>query len=261
MLDICGLSVQCGGRILVNDVSFRVGPASFTAIIGPNGAGKSTLLKAISGEQAEHAGCIQIGGKSIAAWPRRDLARQMAVMGQTPSVSFDFSVRDLIELGRAPWRGHAASIHNRAIIDTAVELADLKRFEHRFVPSLSGGESQRTFFAKAVAQLMDRPESMPGRDTLLLLDEPTSALDLAQQSRVMGAARQIADSGSAVLAVLHDLNLAAAYADEIVVMVDGRLQAIGAPDAVFSEAALARWYGCDVNVFKHPETGVLHISV
>ena len=151
--------------------------------------------------------------------------------------------------------------HDRTIVEDAIALAGLSAFAGRSVLSLSGGERQRVFFAKAVAQLMTAPDTLPGQQRLLLLDEPTSALDLAQQARLMGAARQIADAGGAVLAVLHDLNLAAAYADRIAVLVDGRLQALDVPGQVLTPNTLSAWYGCAVQVAASGPQGQLFISL
>jgi iron complex transport system ATP-binding protein len=248
MLEIRNISARLGGRFSTSDINLKVSAGELVAIIGPNGAGKSTLLKLVSGEVSANAGNVLIGGKPRIGWSRRDLARVCAVMGQAPSLAFDFTVKELVELGRAPHRGTDAAHMDKAIADHAIDFAGLNGFQERAVPSLSGGERQRAFFAKALAQLMSAPGELPGAGTLLLLDEPTSALDLAQQSRVLGAARQIAHAGGAILCVLHDLNLAAAFADRICVLVDGRAVATGSPSDILTEDALEAWYGCKVNV-------------
>ncbi len=261
MLEAQELAVRLGGSLRLDAVSVSLQPGTLMAVIGPNGAGKSTLLRAISGELKPERGRVTIGGRPAGDWRRLLLARQMAVMGQTPVLAFDFTVRELVALGRAPHRGTPLARHDKAFVATAIELAGLKEFAERSVPTLSGGERQRAFFAKAVAQLMTRPGQLPGAECLLLLDEPTAALDLAQQARVLGAARRIADAGSAVLAVLHDLNLAAAYADRILVLVDGKCVGAGRPDEVLLAEHLGAWYGCPVDVLADTATGRRLIAI
>ena len=261
MINVKGLSVRLGGKVCLRGVDLETHSGELVAIIGPNGAGKSTLLKAISGELEPDEGQALIDGRSREQWQRQALARQMAVMGQAPSLAFDFTVRELVELGRAPHRGSAGVQNHRAIVDYAIRLSGLAEFADRLVPSLSGGERQRAFFAKAIAQLMRAPDTLQGRDRLLLLDEPTSALDLAQQVRVMGAARAMVEAGGAVLAVLHDLNLTASYADRVAVLFDGELVAYGPTQDVLKAEALSAWYGCPVDVLANEATGRTVISV
>ncbi len=261
MLEARNLSKRLGGCLRLDDVSLTVRCGELLAVIGPNGAGKSTLLRTISGELTTESGCVQIDGKPRQDWQRLSLAQHVAVMGQTPMLAFDFTVRELVELGRAPHRKTASARHDGEIVEQAIALAGLSAFAGRSVLSLSGGEPQRVFFAKAIAQLITEPGELPGHQRLLLLDEPTSALDLAQQARLMGAARQIADAGGAVLAVLHDLNLAAAYADRIAVLVEGRLQALDTPRHVLTQSTLSAWYGCPVHVAQSGSVGQLFISL
>jgi iron complex transport system ATP-binding protein len=261
MLEVHNLSKRLGGCLRLQDLSLTVRGGELLAVIGPNGAGKSTLLKTVSGELQADSGRVLIDGTPRQDWQRLSLAQHVAVMGQTPALAFDFTVRELVALGRAPHRKSPCARHDRTIVEDAIALAGLSAFAGRSVLSLSGGERQRVFFAKAVAQLMTAPDTLPGQQRLLLLDEPTSALDLAQQARLMGAARQIADAGGAVLAVLHDLNLAAAYADRIAVLVDGRLQALDVPGQVLTPNTLSAWYGCAVQVAASGPQGQLFISL
>jgi len=248
MLEAKNLCVTLGNQLRVDSVNLHVKPGELVAIIGPNGAGKSTLLKLITGEVRADSGTIHLTGRRRENWDRRALARRLAAMGQTPSLAFDFTVKELVALGRAPHQREESARHDVGIIEKAIEVAGLKGFEQRSVPSLSGGERQRAFFAKTVAQVMTDAQSLPGDGTLLLLDEPTSALDLAQQARVLGSTRDIVDAGGAVLCVLHDLNLAAAFADRICVLVNGQLVAQGPPADILNATTLSEWYGCNVDV-------------
>ena len=261
MLSINGLTKRLGGRDRIRDISLHSSGGELVALIGPNGAGKSTLLKSVSGELQPDKGSVLIKGERREEVDRKALARMMAVMGQSPSLSFDFIVEELVRLGRSPHRGTASSAHDPDIIRTALDISGLSSLCGRSVPSLSGGERQRVFFAKALAQLMTRPGCLPGKGKVLLLDEPTSALDLSQQARVMGVARQVADAGGTVLAVLHDLNLASAFADRVAVMVAGQLVGAGVPTDLLTAANLSDWYDCDVRAFYNNQVNAPAFAV
>ncbi len=261
MLEVSGVTVERRGRALVDGVGFRAGAGEFVALIGPNGAGKSSLLKAISGEWRDVGGTVAIAGRSRGQWPPKALARQVAVMAQSPDMRFDFTVSELVGLGRAPHRGESAPSADRAIVADALAAVGMAGFAGRSVLQLSGGERQRVFLAKAIAQVTPAPGVLPGAGSLMLLDEPTSALDLAQQLTAMGAARRIADNGATVLAVLHDLNLAAGFADRIMVMTRGRLAADGPPNEVLTAEQLSAWYGCTVRVDRRAGDTARLISI
>ena len=261
MLEAAGVRIERQGRLLVDGVSFHVGAGELVALIGPNGAGKSSLLKAVTGEWRDAGGRVAIAGRERRRWAPKALARQVAVMAQSPQMRFDFAVSELVGLGRAPHRGGSAPAQDRAIVAEALAAVGLSGFGLRSVLRLSGGERQRVFLAKAIAQVIPAPGALPGAGRLLLLDEPTSALDLAQQAAAMGAVRRIADNGAAVLAVLHDLNLAASFADRVLVMTAGRLAADGAPKEVLTAERLSAWYGCAVCVDRRSGDAARLISV
>ena len=261
MLEVAGVRIERQGRLLVDGVSFHAGAGELVALIGPNGAGKSSLLKAVTGEWRDAGGRVEIAGQGRRRWAPKALARQVAVMVQSPQVGFDFTVAELVGLGRAPHRGCSTPAGDRAIVGEALAAVGLSGFGARSVLELSGGERQRVFLAKAIAQVTPAPGALPGAGSLLLLDEPTSALDLAQQAAAMGAARRIADNGATVLAVLHDLNLAASFADRVVVMTRGRLAADGVPEEVLTAERLSAWYGCSVCVDQRSGDAVRLISV
>ncbi len=261
MLRLENLSLTRGQFFSVEDVSLSVAEGEFVGIIGPNGAGKSTLFNLITGQLSPTAGRTIIAGKCSTEWKRRPLAKRMAVVGQTPHLSFDFTVKELVSLGRAPHRDRDSRQFDTEIISAAIHIADLDHLRDRFVPSLSGGERQRAFFAKALAQIMTTPEKLPGAGKLLLLDEPTSALDLAQQARILGTARKISESGGSVLCILHDLNLAAAFADRLYVMSGGHVVASGAPNDILTAPNVSSWYNCEVEVQTSSTNGRKLVSL
>jgi iron complex transport system ATP-binding protein len=228
-----------GRREVLRGVDLALRPGELVALIGPNGSGKTTLLRLLTGQLRPDAGVAQFEGRSLMEWSRDALARRVAVLPQHLELPAGFRVTELVEMGRAP---HARSLFGstadderavrRALVDAdALELAD------RHADQLSGGERQRVLVAMALAQ---EPE-------LLLLDEPTLHLDLAHQVALLSAIRRLrAQRGLTVLAVLHDLNLAAAFAPRVVVLAEGRVAADGPPAEVLSPALVERVFGVSV---------------
>ena len=246
MLTLDAATVRIGASTLVDGLSLGVAPGEVVAVVGPNGAGKTTALRLLAGELAPTAGAVRLDGAPLAAAAPRALAQRRAVLPQASALAFGFDVLDVVLLGRTPWRtGRAADLAAAGRAMTAAGVAHLAR---RRYPSLSGGEQQRVHLARALAQLdADAPA---GR--YLLLDEPTSALDLAHQHAVLRVARRQAEAGVGVLAILHDLNLAAQYADRIAVLAAGRLVALGAPDAVLTPTVVRCAFGISVVVTRNP---------
>ncbi|MBO9577420.1 MAG: heme ABC transporter ATP-binding protein [Microbacteriaceae bacterium] len=235
------VSVDTGGRTILDDVTFEVVPGALLALVGPNGAGKSTLLGVLAGELAPSRGTVRLGERRLRELRHLERSRARAVLTQENAVSFPFSVRDVVEMGRAPWARLASLAEDEAAIDAAIDATDIRHLLTRTYPSLSGGERARVSLARVLVQ--DTP--------IVLLDEPTAALDLGHQEDVMRVARRLARAGRAVVVVLHDLSLAAAYADRIALLADGRLAAIGAPDAVLTPELIARVYRVDVDIVRH----------
>lgn len=242
MLDVNGVSLSHGSRDVVRDVSLHLRPGRFLALVGPNGAGKSTLLAALAGRLAPRRGDVAWFGRPLATWPRRDLARQVALMQQSEGTAFGFLVREYVSLGRLPRRAELTAGAEQRLIRAAMTALDVARFADREVPSLSGGERQRAQMARCLAQLWSAPDQPPGAGAVLLLDEPTSALDPGQQARVLNAAWALTRRGGGCIAVLHDLNLAATYADEVAVLRDGRLVALGPPARTITAARISAVY-------------------
>lgn len=241
-----GLSVSIDDARLLVGVDFEARPGELHALLGPNGAGKSTLLGALAGDVKPSEGNVTLDGRSLADWKLRDLARARAVLLQQHDVFFPFTVREVVEMGRAPWRGTASEDDDDRMIAEAMELTDVTALADRAVPSLSGGERARAALARVLAQ---------GASTLML-DEPTAALDLKHQEDVLRLARERAASGDTVIVVLHDLNLAAAYADRVTLLQRGRIVASGEPRSVLTAERITAVYGQPVEVFDHPRTGV-----
>lgn len=230
------------GAQLLRGVSFTASRGELVALVGPNGAGKSTMLSLLAGDLAPTDGSISLAGTAPHRWAPRELARERSVMTQSHSQTFSFTVRELVEMGRAP---HEASEEDPAIIDAALVDAEVEHLEGRDVTTLSGGELARTVFARTLAQ----------QAGIVLLDEPTAPLDLRHQEGLLRRARTLADEGRCVLVVLHDLSLAARWCDRVAVFSAGELTALGAPDEVLTAARIEEVYGQEVVVIPHPATG------
>ena len=235
------IGVRRNGKSLLELSHLHLRSGELLALVGPNGAGKSTLLRALTGEWVCQ-GDLAILGQPLRNWTRPLLAQRMAVMPQNSHLQFDFLVHEVVALGRLPHRAREPRINHRAVQDV-IEVLGLEPLKHRRFTTLSGGERQRVQFGRVLAQIWGVEQ--PG---LLLLDEPTSALDLAQQKQVLDMARAQTFNGCAVLAVLHDLNLAARYADRIVVIKDGDLKHEGTPDAVLTDGILRSCFGVAATV-------------
>lgn len=239
------VSVVRGGREVLHDIDFEVVAGEVAALVGPNGAGKSTLLAALAGEHAVAAGAIELEGKDLTAWTPVEMAQRRAVLPQSHTVGFSFTSRQIVAMGRSPWSRTGRREDDDARVHAAMSATDALPFADRPFLALSGGERARVALARVLAQ----------ETTTLLLDEPTAALDLAHQETVMRLARAQATSGAAVVVVLHDLGLAAAYSDRVVVLEGGRKVADGAPRTVLTEELLTSVYGHPIEVIAHPETG------
>lgn len=248
MIRADSLAFRIGRTPLLDGVDLAVAPGRFTAVIGPNGAGKSTLLRCLCGEIAPAAGRVTLDGTPIAAWDLVALARRRAVLPQQVTLDFPLTVREVVTLGRGPHRGVADAAADRRAVEAALDAADVTALADRSYPTLSGGEQQRVQFARALAQI----HGTVAAPTYLLLDEPTASLDLAHQSAVLRVARGLADAGTGVLAILHDLNQAARFADEVVLLRRGRVFAAGPPAEVLTAPTVEAVFGCPVEVIPHP---------
>ncbi len=251
-LRVDGVRVELGGRTVLSDVSATADRGSFVGLVGPNGAGKTTLLRVVNGSLSPARGSVTVAGERIHDLSSRAASRLVATVPQNTGLSFDFSVRQTVEMGRTPhvprfgrWGEDDRRAVEEAMARTAVtDLAD------RPVTAVSGGERQRVLIARALAQ--DTP--------LLLLDEPTASLDINHQVRTLELVRALVDEGKTAVAAIHDLNLAAHYCDELVLLDDGAVLADGPPAAVLTESALERAFDTEAAVSRHPVTGSVYVT-
>ena len=242
------LTLRRGARAVLADLDLELRPGELCAVLGPNGAGKSSLLAALCGELAPSAGQVWLDGRALATWPAAERARRLAVLPQNSTLNFAFRVEEVVALGRLP---HASGRQRDAqIVAAALAAADVAQLAGRSYLSLSGGERQRVHLARVLAQLWP---GAPGQ--VLLLDEPTAALDPRHQHAILQALRVLAGRGVAVLAVLHDLNLAARYGDRLLLLAAGRACACGTPETVLRADILQAVFGLEVLVQRHPERG------
>ncbi|WP_431955663.1 heme ABC transporter ATP-binding protein [Nocardia lijiangensis] len=232
-------------RRVLDAVDFDVVAGEVVALVGPNGAGKSTLLAALAGELTLSEGSVELDGSGLDHWTPLDMARRRAVLPQSHTVGFPFTAREVVAMGRAPWVRTARGERDDEFVAAAMTSADVSHLAARSFPTLSGGERARVALARVLAQ-----------DTAtLLLDEPTAALDLGHQEAVLRLATERASAGAAVVVVLHDLGIAAAYADRVAVLESGRIAADGPPREVLTTELLSRVYQHPVEVLDHPVTG------
>lgn len=239
------VTFQIGDTAIVDRVSVDVAYGELLALVGPNGAGKSTLLGLMTGDRSPRSGSVTLDGTALEHLSAKELARRRAVLAQENHVSFPFHVREVVAMGRSPWRGTDREHDDELIIDRSMDLTDVTHLKDRTFTSLSGGEKSRVSLARVLAQ-----------DTsVVLLDEPTAALDLRHQEEVMTVARDLAHAGKAVVVVLHDLSLAAAYADTIAVLHRGQVAALGDPAEVIVPALVQEVYGIRVRVMADPDSG------
>lgn len=258
IVSVNDVSLRLGGRRILDGVSLDLAAGELVVLIGPNGAGKSSLLKLVAGEIPASDGDLRLCGHTLGQWSRRDLARRRAVVPQDTHLDFAFSAFDVVMIGRSP--------HQRAGVETAADhraaWAALRRVDavhlaDRLYPTLSGGERQRVQIARALAQLHG---DVPPGPRCLLLDEHTASLDPAHQHAMFDLARTVAAQGVGVLAVVHDLNLAAAYADRVGVMVEGRMIALGSPEETLCPAILDAAFGLSCMLTRNPLDGSLAVA-
>lgn len=223
LLQAIGVEVRTRTKPLIRDISLEVVPGEFLAIIGPNGAGKSTLLGALSGDRPLSAGEVLLDGRPLPHWSKADLARRRAVLPQHSTVAFDFSGLQIAMLGLLAYRDSLSERRMQALAEEALTETEALPFADRPYTVLSGGERQRIQLARVLAQCDADTNSKP----FLLLDEPITGLDLSHQHAALASARRRADRGLGVLAVLHDLNMAARYADRVGIVENGRLTDLG----------------------------------
>ncbi|MFI5986138.1 heme ABC transporter ATP-binding protein [Streptomyces sp. NPDC051555] len=245
LAEAAGLRVRHGAREVLRGIDLTVRAGEVLALVGPNGAGKSTLLAALAADLPAASGSVRIDGRAVGDWPALDLALRRSVLPQAAALAFPFPVEDVVRMGRAPWAGTPFADSDDRLVADAMAATEVTDFAARPFAALSGGERARVALARVLAQAAP----------LLLLDEPTAALDLRHQELVLRICRERAAAGDAVVVVLHDLGLAAAYADRVAVLHEGRIAVDGPPAEVFEDGLLSRVYRQPVEVLAHPRTG------
>lgn len=249
LYELQDVAFSIDGRTLLGPVDLALTPGQVHGLIGHNGSGKTTLLRLLARQQTCSRGHIRFADRPLAAWPQRALAREIAYLAQSLPTATGLTVRELAALGRYPWHGALGRFGagDRARVEDALALTDMTELGERLVDTLSGGERQRAWIAMLVAQ----------NARCLLLDEPISALDVAHQVDVMALLQRLSrERGLTVITVLHDVNMAARFCDELIALKAGRLIERGAPAAILQPERLERIYGIPMGVMTHPRLGV-----
>lgn len=244
-----GVTVRLGESTVLAGVSIALRPGRITALIGPNGADKSTLLRVASGDVEPQRGSVTVAGRLIGDYSAQQLAEVRAVMAQTPTVMFDFTVEEVVRMG---WVQEGIYLHDAAerAFAEVTQASETEALLGRTYRTLSGGEQRRVQFARALLQIWREGSGAPV-PRYLMLDEPTANLDLSHELAVLRLARRVADEGAGVLAVLHDLNLAARFADDMTLLSNGRIVSSGAPGQVLDAETLGTVYGTSIMVEHH----------
>jgi len=253
-IELRNVSLQYGLRDVVRDVSVQIEAGEFFVIIGPNGAGKTTLLKSMSGLHRLTAGEILLRQRSVSKYSRKELARSLAMVPQHINAEFPFTVAETVIMGRYPHLGLLAVEGKRdlEIAEQAMAFTEVLHLADRRLSQLSGGERQRVIIARAICQ----------QSKALLLDEPTASLDPAHQLRIMDLMERLRQQEQiTIIMVSHDLNLASAYADRLLLLNEGRVAALGTPAEVLNGETLEQSYGCRLHVDKHPLLGTPRVSL
>ncbi len=248
MIEAKGISYSVRGRSLLEEVSVTLKPGRLVAIAGPNGAGKSTLLKVLTRELAPGKGNITLDGRALSGYTYLELARRRAVLTQQNKLSLPFEVQDVVMMGRYPFHKNSPEEKDYKIVEECLRNVGLLPFARRIFTTLSGGEQQRVQLAKSLAQIWGT------ENAFLFLDEPTNGMDLLHQYHALDIARQLADRGAGVVAVLHDLNMTLQYADEVLLMQKGRVSMSGTPAEVLTASNIGEVFSVPVRLVKLPDS-------
>lgn len=245
ILTVKDLDVSYGDTAVLAGVNLDIRAGEVTALVGPNGAGKSTLLGVVTGDVEASRGTVHLNGQPAHAYSNRELAMRRAVLLQQVELAFPFSVLEVVQMGRSPWVRTTAAQQDDRIVNAVLDRTETQAFTSRSFSSLSGGERSRVALARVLAQAAP----------LLLLDEPTAAMDIRHQEMVLSIAREYAATGSAVVVVLHSLDLAAAYADRIALLSHGHIAADGTPAQVLTADTISAAYNYPVTILTDPTSG------
>ncbi len=248
-LQACNIALSIGGKHILRGVDFTARAGEVTAIVGPNGSGKTSLLRVMTGEEPAK-GTTHLNGLLVNRANGQRLASMRGVLPQSSRLAFPFQAIEVVRMG------HQAGPHGADpdVPGKALRAVGLRGFEHRFYQDLSGGEQQRVQLARVLAQIWNPVQD--GQPCWLFLDEPVASLDIGHQLGIMSLARDFARRGGGVVAVMHDLNLTAMFADKVAIMKEGAFIAAGEPAAVFDDTTLSAAYGCDLRINIRPPEGI-----
>lgn len=255
MYDLQVNNLKFGYRkdLVIKDVSFNVKKGDFISIIGPNGSGKSTLLKTLNNLYKPDKGKIILEGKEIKTFKKRDLAKKIALVPQDTNIDYDFTVEDIVMMGRHPYKGRFEKENNEdyKIVKEALEMTNTFKLRERPITEISGGERQRVIIAKALAQ----------NPSIILLDEPTSNLDINHQIEILNLLKQLNEERkTTVILVIHDINLAARYSKDIILLNDGKILGKGTPEEVITPKNIEESYNMKVVIEKNKYTNTIYLT-
>lgn len=254
MLELINMGIKRGHRQILRDLNLAIEKGEVVALVGENGAGKSTLLHTLAGS-LPYTGKVLFHNQSLSDWDAESLATERAVLLQHQSATFGFGIPEIIGMGRSALVETRQQREQR--VGDFINLLSLDDMISRPITQLSGGERQRVFMAKCLAQL---DAFAPGSEhKLIMLDEPTSALDIRHQHQLLTLVRRFANAGNAAIIAIHDLNLAASYADKVLLLHDGKAKAFGSPQQVFDKSILEAAYDTPMHIGYHPELHKLMI--
>ena len=250
--EINNLEFGYGEALILKGISFNVRQGEFISIIGPNGSGKSTLLKTLNRLYSLKSGSIQIDGKDIQSYKNRDMAKKVALVPQDTTLEYDFTVEEVVLMGRHPYKGRFEKEDDEDynIIYEAMEMTNTLKLKDRLITEISGGERQRVFIAKALAQ----------KPSIILLDEPTSHLDINHQMDILNLLKILNERGTTIILVIHDINMAARYSHEILLLNNGEIQGKGTPEEVITMENIERAYNLNVAIEKNKYTNSTYLT-
>lgn len=248
-------NLQFGYRkqLVLKGLSFKIEKGNFISIIGPNGSGKSTLLKTLNQLYSPSAGSILIGGTNINRLKKKELARKVALVPQDTIIDYDFTVEDIVLMGRHPYKGRFQKENEKdyKIVNEVLKMTNTFHLKDRIITEISGGERQRVIIAKALAQ----------KPSIILLDEPTSHLDINHQIEILNLLKRLNEEmGTTIVIVIHDVNLASRYSDEIIMLNEGEILEIGRPERVITKKNIEYVYDIKVEIEKNKYTDRLYLT-
>jgi len=252
MISVEQIKYSVGAKNILNNISIQFLPGTCNLIIGPNGSGKSTLIKLLSGELNNYDGLVMYNGADIKTYSKQKLAASRAVLSQQTELSFPMTVEEVVMLGRNPHFEFNPSKKDIEIVQEVIALLDLNSFMHRNYQTLSGGEKQRVHYARVLAQIWESPK---GDQRYLFLDEPLNNLDIYYQELFLSIAVSLLNETTTLIGVVHDINIALRYADQLCLLKEGAIIKNGAPAKIVDAILIKEVFNVDTQIMAHPSTG------